>query len=144
MGHADALGGCHSAHDRLQAEIELTAPFQRGSARSEHTQPDDQSLLACSENSAVDRCPETAGVDGLCGKTRKMTGRENLDFTRRTSSRTVMVTIRRMGGPHAARSPARPNPCRIFLQGRLLPFKLIDAKNRVFPHNPSTPAVSFA
>jgi hypothetical protein len=44
----------------------------------------------------------------LCGKTRKMTGRENLDFTRRTSSARIIVTIRRMGGPHAARSPARP------------------------------------
>jgi hypothetical protein len=58
------------------------------------------------------------GFDGLCGKTRKMTGPENLDFTRRTSSARVIATTRRMGGPHAARSPARPNPCRIFLQGR--------------------------
>jgi hypothetical protein len=45
----------------------------------------------------------------LCGKTRKMTRRENIDFARRTSSVRVIVTMRRMGGPHAARSPARPN-----------------------------------
>ena len=60
----------------------------------------------------------TTGLCGLCGKTRKMTGRENLDFARRTSSARVIVTMRRMEGPHAARSPARPNPCRIYLQGR--------------------------
>jgi hypothetical protein len=48
--------------------------------------------------------------DGLCGKTRKTTGRENLDFARRTSSAQVIVTMRSMGGPHAARSPARPKP----------------------------------
>ena len=58
-------------------------------------------------------------IDGLCGKSRKMTGRENLDFTRRISFARVIVTIRRMGGPRAAKSPPRPNPCRIFLQGRL-------------------------
>jgi hypothetical protein len=46
----------------------------------------------------------------LCGKTRKMPGRENLSFTRRTSSARVIVTIGRMGGQHAARSPAWPNP----------------------------------
>jgi hypothetical protein len=33
-------------------------------------------------------------IDGLCGKTRKMTGRENLDFSRRTSSARVIVTMR--------------------------------------------------
>src|ERR1700731_3261025 len=49
-------------------------------------------------------------VDGLCGKTRKMTGRENLDFARQTSSARVIVTMRLMGGPHGATSPARPNP----------------------------------
>ena len=65
-----------------------------------------------------------SGIDGLCGKTRKMTGRENLDFARQTSSARVIVTMRLMGGPHGATSPARPNPCRIFLQGRLWPFKL--------------------
>jgi DNA ligase D-like protein (predicted ligase) len=65
-----------------------------------------------------------SGVDGLCGKTRKMTGRENLDFARQTSSARVIVTMRLMGGPHGATSPARPNPCRIFHEGRLWPFKL--------------------
>jgi hypothetical protein len=39
-----------------------------------------------------------SGVDGLCGKTRKMTGRENLYFARRTSSAQVIVTMRRMEG----------------------------------------------
>jgi hypothetical protein len=38
-----------------------------------------------------------------------MTRRENLDFARRVSSVRVIATMRRMGGPHAARSPARPN-----------------------------------
>jgi hypothetical protein len=46
----------------------------------------------------------------LCGKTRKMTGRENLDFSRRTSSAQVIVTMTPMGGPHAGRSPARRTP----------------------------------
>jgi hypothetical protein len=63
-------------------------------------------------------------IDGLCGKTRKMIGRENLDFARRTSSAQVVITVRRMGGPHAGRSPARPNPCRIFLQAVYGRFKL--------------------
>jgi hypothetical protein len=44
-------------------------------------------------NSRVDPTPPTADVDGLCGKTRKMTGRENLDFARRTSSAQVIVTM---------------------------------------------------
>jgi hypothetical protein len=47
-----------------------------------------------------------SAISGLCGKTRKMTGRENLDFTRRTSSCTVIVTIRRMGG-HARQGRLR-------------------------------------
>jgi hypothetical protein len=47
----------------------------------------------------------------LRGKARKMTGRENLDFTRRTSSARVVVTIRRMGRekssfPHNPQIPA--------------------------------------
>jgi len=53
-----------------------------------------------------------------------MTGRENLNFSRRTSSAQVIVTMRPMGGPHAGRSPARRTPCRIFRQGRLWPWKI--------------------
>ena len=45
-------------------------------------------------------------------------------FRAPTSSAQVIVRKRRMGGPHAARSPARPKPYRIVLQGRLWPFKL--------------------
>jgi hypothetical protein len=51
-----------------------------------------------------------AAMRRLCGKTRKMTGRENLDFARGTPSAQVIVTMRRMRGPHVARSPARRSP----------------------------------
>ena len=76
----------------------------------------------------------TAGIDGLCGKTRKLTGRENFDFARRASSAQAIVTMTRMGRAHAGRSPARPNPCRIFLQGRLWPFKLLSTRKIEFFH----------
>jgi hypothetical protein len=36
-------------------------------------------------------------------KTRKLTGREDLDFARRASSAQAIVTLRRMRRPHAAR-----------------------------------------
>ena len=38
-----------------------------------------------------------------------MTCRENPDFARRTSSARVIVTMMRIGGTHATRSPARSN-----------------------------------
>jgi hypothetical protein len=68
--------------------------------------------IAAHLNVAALDAHRTAGVDGLCGETRKMTGRENLDFARRTSSARVLVTMRRMGGPHAARiaRAAEPTP----------------------------------
>ena len=86
-------------------------------------------LAVIAASAAAASCPPNgcigmAGHDGLCGKTRKLTGRENFDFARRASSAQAIVAMRRMGGPHAGRSPARPNPRRIFLQGRLWPFKL--------------------
>jgi hypothetical protein len=67
-----------------------------------------------------------------CVETRKLTGRENFDFARRASSAQTIVTMKRMGGPHAGRSPARPNPCRN-VYGRL---NCDRRENRVFPHNP--------
>jgi hypothetical protein len=55
--------------------------------------------------------------EGIVWKNSQNVGREKLDFARRILSARVIVTMRRVGGPHAARSPARPNPCRILLQG---------------------------
>ena len=87
----------------------------------------------------------TAGVDGLCGKTRKMIGRENLDFARRTSSAQIIVTMRRMGGPRVARSPARPRALSNFSSRRPMAVQIvIDAKNRVFPHNRREAAIAIA
>jgi hypothetical protein len=48
-----------------------------------------------------------------------------------------------MGGPYGATSPARANPCGIFLQGRLWPIKLRSRRKIEFFHTIGTPAVHY-